>query len=269
MLLSVSVSIVSVVLNGICGLFGGALGTGVGLYVAIGGIKGLNRSWRILTTDSVPIDKAITTDELVQVSGSVRPSKSSDTILSPIQSEECVAYTYEINSQLNDNCSIDSGVDCRPFRISDGTTEILVDPTRESLSLETHKKTVTGGEEVSREIDEEKVNVDPSAEISDSGSIPNPIELIEGTIRIGEEIIIIGKASPTPTEVAEDTDIGATGDADANAIVTPETGHLDLRNDVSETTAPKAGIQGALALIFGSTFTLIGAGVFLTTLSSL
>ncbi|ERG97244.1 MAG: hypothetical protein J07HQW2_03730 [Haloquadratum walsbyi J07HQW2] len=35
--------------------------------------------------------------------------------------------------------------------------------------------------------------MDPSADVNDSGSVPNPIGLIKGTISTGEEITVVGK----------------------------------------------------------------------------
>ncbi|ERG94301.1 hypothetical protein [Haloquadratum walsbyi] len=248
------------------GLFAGIAATGVGLSLTISGIKELNRSWRIFTTDSVPIDEAVGSDELVQITG-VHPSQPSETILSPIHNQVCVAYKYEIRSQLNDGCSIDSGTEYRPFNISDETAGVLITPTTETLSLNTQKQTVTGGREVSSEIDEEKINVDPLAEISDSGSVPNPIELIEGALSLGEQMTVVGKANPTPKTGAKDTSIDV--DTDADAVMTPETDHLNVMNDLTGTTVLKRDTVGALFAIVGSQFTLIGLAIFISTLSSL
>ncbi|ERG93905.1 hypothetical protein [Haloquadratum walsbyi] len=232
------------------------LGAGMvaaGFRAIIHGLKELNRAWRVYTTDSVPINEAIATDELVQITGSVQPSQSSNVIVSPIRSEECVAYEYQIRSQLSDNSTnIDSGIEYRPFRISDGTAEIIVDPTQQSLSFETQKKTVTGAHRVSEEIDLENVDMDPSAEINDSGSVPNPIELIEGTISTGEEIAVVGKANPASNGATEETSI------DANGVMTPTTGHLNIIDNLTRTTAVKIGAQGVLLSIVGSVFSLGG-----------
>jgi hypothetical protein len=87
-------------------LFGGIIGTAVGLIAMTNGIKDVNRWWKTFTTDSVSIDEAIAADELVQIQGSVRAfSSQSDSLpgnvlTSPIRNEKCVAYEYVINSQL-------------------------------------------------------------------------------------------------------------------------------------------------------------------------
>ncbi|ERG91879.1 MAG: hypothetical protein J07HQW1_01913 [Haloquadratum walsbyi J07HQW1] len=267
-------------------LFGGIVGTAVGLIAMTNGIKDVNRWWKTFTTDSVSIDEAIAADELVQIQGSVRVfSSQSDslpgnTLTSPIRNEKCVAYEYVINSQLNDNCSIDSGGNSRPFIVSDETAEIFVDPSRESMSLNTQTKTVTGGEEMLEQIENtERVDVEPSAYTGDASSIPNPIELIEGTININETVTIVGKATQVSKEVTVDanggvdmnsetiTDVDA--DADINAIMTPQEQHLTLMNGESRTTALKTGARGLSILILGLPFGLIGIAALVTSLSRL
>lgn len=267
-------------------LFGGIIGTAVGLIAMTNGIKDVNRWWKTFTTDSVSIDEAIAADELVQIQGSVRAfSSRSDSLpgnvlTSPIRNEKCVAYEYVINSQLNDNCSIDSGGNSRPFIVSDETAEIFVDPSRESLSLNTQTKTVTGGEEMLEQIENtERVDVEPSAYTGDASSIPNPIELIEGTININETVTIVGKATQASKEVTVDanggvdmnsetiTDVDV--DVDVNAIMTPQEQHLTVMNDEPRTTALKTGARGLFILILGLPFGLIGIAAVVTSLSRL
>ena len=267
-------------------LFGGIIGTAVGLIAMTNGIKDVNRWWKTFTTDSVSIDEAIAADELVQIQGSVRAfSSQSDSLpgnvlTSPIRNEKCVAYEYVINSQLNDNCSIDSGGNSRPFIVSDETAEIFVDPSRESLSLNTQTKTVTGGEEMLEQIENtERVDVEPSAYTGDASSIPNPIELIEGTININETVTIVGKATQASKEVTVDanggvdmnsetiTDVDV--DVDVNAIMTPQEQHVTVMNDEPRTTALKTGARGLFILILGLPFGLIGIAAVVTSLSRL
>jgi len=269
-------------------LFGGIIGTAVGLIAMTNGIKDVNRWWKTFTTDSVSIDEAIAADELVQIQGSVRAfSSQSDSLpgnvlISPIRNEKCVAYEYVINSQLNDNCSIDSGGNSRPFIVSDETAEIFVDPSRESLSLNTQTKTVTGGEEMLEQIENtERVDVEPSAYTGDASSIPNPIELIEGTININETVTIVGKATQASKEVTVDanggvdmnsetiTDVDVDVDVDVNAIMTPQEQHLTVMNDEPRTTALKTGARGLFILILGLPFGLIGIAAVVTSLSRL
>ena len=265
-------------------LFGGIIGTAVGLIAMTNGIKDVNRWWKTFTTDSVSIDEAIAADELVQIQGSVRAfSSQSDSLpgnvlTSPIRNEKCVAYEYVINSQLNDNCSIDSGGNSRPFIVSDETAEIFVDPSRESLSLNTQTKTVTGGEEMLEQIENtERVDVEPSAYTGDASSIPNPIELIEGTININETVTIVGKATQASKEVTVDANGGVDMnsetitdvDVDVNAIMTPQEQHLTVMNDEPRTTALKTGARGLFILILGLPFGLIGIAAVVTSLSRL
>jgi hypothetical protein len=265
-------------------LFGGIVGTAVGLIAMTNGVKDVNRWWKTFTTDSVSINEAIATDELVQIQGSVRVSSSQsdsllgNTLTSPIRNEKCVAYEYVINSQLNDNCTIDSGGNSRPFILSDETAEIFVDPSRESLSLDTQTKTVTGGEEMLEQIENtERVDVEPSAYTGDASSIPNPIELIEGTININETVTIVGKATQVSKEVTVDADGGVDMNSetitdvnvDTNAIMTPQEQHLTVMNDEPRTTALKTGARGLFILILGLPFGLIGIAALVTSLSRL
>jgi hypothetical protein len=129
----------------VSGLFLGVGVTASGLFAMMNGTKDLNRAWKVSATDLVSISEAVATDELVQITGSVQPSRSSSVIVSPVRNEECVAYEYQIRSQLSDNSTnIDSGIKYHPFNISGGTAEIVVDPTQ--------KKTVTGAHRVSKKL---------------------------------------------------------------------------------------------------------------------
>ncbi|WP_162991364.1 hypothetical protein [Halostella salina] len=241
------------------GLFGGIIATGVGLAATIGGVRGVNDWWRLSITDSVPMDEAVVANELVQVQGHVRPSHPNNTIRSPIQDKECVAYDYKINQivQGPGDPSIDAGIESTPFIISDETAEILIDPTADSLSLQHERKTVTGGEEMLEQVAEEKLDLEPSVHTGDSGVIKDRIELMEGTISIGENITVVGKPNTTPESVS----------VDADAVMTPEVEDLTVMNDDPGTTTLKTGVRALFLLIIGLLLSSIGVTAFVTTIT--
>ncbi|RLM88041.1 hypothetical protein [Haloarcula sp. Atlit-7R] len=142
--------------------------------------------------------------------------------------------------------SIDAGIEYSPFIVSDETAGIYVDPTEESLSLDHEIDTVTGAELLER-VDEARLDLEPSAH-TDSGLFNSPIELVEGTIGVGERIHVVGKARTAPEG-------GAVG---ADAIMTPEEGHLIVANDEPESAALRTGARGLFLLVLGIAFSGIG-----------
>ena len=240
------------------GLFGGLIGTYVGLTAASSGVKNITKCWRIRTTDSVSINAAVGTNGLVQIQGHVQPVPSSNALMSPIQDEQCVAYKYKLKYQIEGTGDgyIDSGAEYQQFIISDGTGEILVDPTEDSLSLTTDTNTVAGRKEMLERVDVETIGLDASARTEDSGIIKNPVELTEGTISVGEQITVIGKAVTAP------------GRGAADAVMSPEAKHLTVMNDEPETTALRTGALGTVSLIFGLIFGILGLAILTSVLSN-
>lgn len=241
------------------GLFGGAIATWLGLIVGKSGVKNITRCWRIRTTDAVPIAAAVRTNGLVQIQGHVRPSPSSDALISPIRNEQCVAYRYKLKYQIEGTGDghIDSGTECDSFIISDGTRDILVDPTEDSLSLTTNTNTVAGRKEMLERVDVETVDLDASDRTEDSGIINNPVELTEGTVSVGEQITVVGEAVTAPESGA------------ADAVMSPEAKHLTVMNDEPENTALRTGALGAFSLIFGLIFGILGLAIVTSVLSNI
>lgn len=241
------------------GLRGGVIMTGAGVPATVSGVRALIEWWRISVADSVPIDEAVTAGEPVQIRGRVRPVQSGDTLVSPIQNEACVAYEYKITHQVNgsDDSRIDSGVEYGPFVVSDGAAEILVDPAEDSLSLETETERVSGGEAMLQRVDEQKVELEPSAHGGGSDGIGNPIELIEGTIGVGEEVTVVGEA-----DVAAEELVGETG-----AVMTSEEEHLTVTDDDPEDTALRKIARGIFLLILGLPLSVLGVTALITAVS--
>lgn len=238
---------------------GGVIATVVGVTATIRGVKDVSDWWRLSTIDSVSLRESVSTGGLVRVHGTVRPSRSADTLISPIRGEECVAYEYNIYHQVQGtgNPSIDAGIGCSPFIVSDGTAELYVDLTEESLSLE-HEMESVMGEELLEQVNEAKLDLEPPAN-TDSGLLESPIELVEGTLSVGERVNIVGKASTVPE--------GKAGGADG--VMTPADGSLTVTDDEPESAALRTGARGLFLLLLGLGLDIFGLGALMANASSL
>jgi E3 Ubiquitin ligase. len=237
------------------GLRGGIVATVVGVIATISGARSILDWWRVSTTESATIREALDTAQSVQIQGHARPLQSSDTLVSPIRNDPCVAYEYSISKTLQDagDSTIDSGIEWQPFVVSDGTAEIRVDPSEESLDIDTSTNTVGGRQEMQDHVNTERVDVDPSTDTEDSGAFGNPIELVEGTLTTGEEVTIVGKASKAAESVATETDV--------SAAMTPDGEHLLVTNDGPENTALRTGARGAFLVTVGLIFDYLGVTI--------
>ena len=240
------------------GVVGGVIATVIGVTATIRGVENVSDWWRLSTIDSVPLRESVATDGLVRVHGTVRPPRSDNTLVSPIRGEECVAYEYNIYHQVQGagDPSIDAGIGYSPFIISDGTAEIYVNPTEESLSLEHERETVIG-EELLEQVDEARLDLEPSAN-TDAGLFKSYIELVEGTLSVGETVSVVGKASTAPERGAE----GADG------VMTPAEGHLIVANDEPESAALRTGARGLFLLVLGLGLDIIGIGALVDNIGS-
>ncbi len=237
-------------------LRGGIVATVVGVIATISGARSVLDWWRVSTTESATIREALDTAQIVQIQGHARPLQSSDTLVSPIRNDPCVAYEYSISKTLQDagGSTIDSGIEWQPFVVSDGTAEIRVDPSEQSLEINMSTNTVGGREEMRDHVDTERVDMDSSTDSEDSGAFGNPIELIEGTLTTGEEVTIVGKASEAAESVATDID--------ANAAMTSDGEQLLVTNDEPENTALRTGARGAFLVTVGLVFDCLGIIIF-------
>lgn len=241
------------------GVAGGVIATVIGVTATIRGVEDMGDWWRVSTIDAVPLREAVATDGVVRIQGTVRPPRSGDTLVSPIRGEACIAYEYKIHHQVKriGNNTIDADIEYGPFIVSDGTTEIYVDPTEECLSLDHETERVTGDELLER-VDEARLDLEPSAH-TDSGLFKSHIELVEGTLGVGERVHVVGKASTAPER-------GAGG---ADAVMTPEEGHLIVANDEPANAALRTGARGLFLLVLGIGLGIIGLGALVVNLGSL
>lgn len=108
----------------------------VGLTAMTSGAKSVRGWWRILITESMSIDEAIAANGSSQIRGRVRSTQPEGSFISPIRDKKCVAYEYTISKIVQDTgaSSIDSGIKYKPFVISDGSAELLVDPDEEFVT---------------------------------------------------------------------------------------------------------------------------------------
>ena len=231
-------------------LLGGFLAAWAAKHSIIIGIREVKDCWRIVTTDRMAIDEAITANGLVQIQGRVHPTQPDDAVMSPILNKECVAYEYNIKKygsniiqaiQGNDSGPVDSGNEYRSFIISDGSGKISVDPNKESLLLDTTTETLSTKKE---QTDDSRLKVEPTSYRFALGETTKPVKLTEGTIEIGEKITIIGRPIPESEEAITGVD----------AVITPEEGHLTVIDDAARNVAKKKARQGALGLILGLGF---------------
>lgn len=233
------------------------LGTGmawIGWVAATSGLKSVRDWWRILTSESLPIDEAVATSGPVQIQGHVRPLQPDDTLTSPILDRECVAYEYTISKVVQDSggSTIDSDTAYQSFIIADGTGEILVNPDENSLSLKTTTQRTTSKEELRERTDDDTLEFDPTAYTSDGEIIPKPIELREGVISLGGEITIVGEVNPESEGVPRD----------ANAVMASRADQLTVMNDDPGNTAIKNAVRGAFLLVLGAMFDMFAILLF-------
>jgi hypothetical protein len=241
------------------GVAGGVIATVIGVAATIRGVETVSDWWRLSTIDSVPLRESVATDGLVRVRGTVRSSRSDDTLVSPIRGEECVAYEYNIYHQVQGagDPSIDAGIEYSPFIVADGTAEIYVKPTEESLSLEHETETVIG-EELPEQVDEARLDLEPSAN-TDSGLFKSHIELVEGALDVGEKVTVVGKASTAP-------DSGAGG---ADGVMKPADGYLIVANDEPENAALRTGARGLFLLVLGLGLDIFGIAALVANTGNL
>ena len=220
----------------------------IGVTAMTSGANSVTDWWMIVSTDSVSIAEAIAAGDMAQIRGRVRPLRPDDTLISPLRNKTCVAYAYTISTVVQDagDSSIDSGSKHRPFLISDGTAEIRVGPDADSLSLDMTTNRLTSNEEIIAQTDDERIALEPAADLSGIGDSTNAIELREGTLAVGETVTVVGKPAPVPDDAR----------TDADAVMTATESHLTVMNDGSDNTALRSVARGVFLLVLGLVLTV-------------
>lgn len=236
----------------------GTIAAWAGLYATTSGVNCVRDWWGIVTTDSMPIDEAIIAGDPVKIQGRVRPTQPNDTVVSPILNKECVAYEYDINKVVRGSGQgrIDADTKYSPFIVSDGTATVLVDPDKESFSLDTTTRTPTTKQAIEDRTADERLEVEPSAYTSAVGEITKPIELREGTIDVGEKVTVVGKTTTIPEKATTDAD------SDADAVMTSEECRLTVMNNEPGNAALRKAGRGGLLLIVGAVLGLFAILIF-------
>jgi len=147
----------------------------------------------------------------------------------------------------------------RPFIISDGTAEIRVVPDIDSLSLDMTTNRLTSNEEIVAQTDDDRISLEPAADLSGIGDSTNPIELREGTLAVGETITVVGTPNPVPDDAR----------TDADAVMTATEAHLTVMNDDPDNTALRNAARGGFLLLLGSVLSVFAILVVTPAISDL
>jgi len=106
-------------------------------------------------------------------------------------------------------------------------------------------------------VDEARLDLEPLAN-TDSGLFKSYIELVEGTLSVGEKVSVVGKASTAPER-------GAGG---ADRVMIPAEGHLIVTNDEPKSAALRTGARGLFLLVLGLGLDIIGIGALVSNVGS-
>lgn len=102
------------------------------------------------------------------------------------------------------------------------------------------------------QIDDSRIEVEPTSYRLALGETTRPVELTEETINTGEKITIIGKTTPASKRAITNVD----------AVITSEEGHLTVMDDDARNVAKRKARQGALGLILGAGFSFFAIVTF-------
>lgn len=102
------------------------------------------------------------------------------------------------------------------------------------------------------QIDDSRIEVEPTSYRLALGETTRPVELTEETINTGEKITIIGKTTPASKRAITNVD----------TVITSEEGHLTVIDDDARNVAKRKAHQGALGLILGAGFSFFAIVTF-------
>ena len=102
------------------------------------------------------------------------------------------------------------------------------------------------------QIDDSRIEVEPTSYRLALGETTRPVELTEETINTGEKITITGKTTPASKRAITNVD----------AVITSEEGHLTVMDDDARNVAKRKARQGALGLILGAGFSFFAIVIF-------
>jgi len=122
----------------------GATFTVIGLITIAGrGLPALVRAVALARRAPVPIGDLRLESDAVEVEGTAEPMDAFGTVRSPYSDTECLGYRYEFeerrrsaNEDDSDWRVVDSGQHAVPFRVTDGSGAVVVDPEGATLTFD-------------------------------------------------------------------------------------------------------------------------------------
>ncbi|SNR25939.1 hypothetical protein [Halorubrum vacuolatum] len=210
----------------------------LGSAVSILGLSSLRQWNQTRLIDFVSLRDAAVTDGSVMIGGTVRPIGESR-LTSPVAGETCVAYEFRIERRSGNSWSpLDSGSECLPFLIDDGTAVGYVDPSGEDLFLSMERVS---------DVDEDQIG----EEVETKPSLAGRRRYYEGAVSPGEKVYVQGSSEPTQDH----------NDADMRLL----SGGSDLRiSDENRRSLMRSHLRkGLLLLPVGILFVSLGLWILL------
>ena len=173
-------------------------------------IKPFRKLRAIKNSDEMSISAALSRRDMVQISGKV--TDYNDSVNSPIENKECVAYEYKISKSLRDSADpkndhywkdLEKGKEAVDFMLEDhtGTAHIHTNDSEISLTHDS-RYTASDSSSVPTTVTGEPISFDPM-----NFEFKNMLRFSEGTIRPGDWISVIGIFSGNKTEDGEEVEI--------------------------------------------------------------
>ena len=170
----------------------------VGVYLVLWGINGVRRTIEVWSSDPVPIGEAHLADGTVEVEGTAEAL--SDTLRSPYENAECLAYSYSKKRKERERNedgeyetewrTIDSGSESVPFSVVDDTGSIPVNPAAATLGLDTAYSSRNG------DIKKTESRIEPGDGVHVIGQKRSAVEAAAG---LGDAKAYIGDGDEAPT----------------------------------------------------------------------
>ena len=164
----------------------------------------------IKNSDEISISAAVSRGDMVQISGTV--VGYDDSIESPIEGKECVAYEYKISKTSRDSADpendhywkdLEKTKEVVDFMLEDHTGTAHINVNNSDISL-THdsRYTTSDSSSVPTTVTGDPIPFDPT-----NFEFKDRLRFSEGTIRPGDWISVIGIFSENKTEGREDVEI--------------------------------------------------------------
>jgi hypothetical protein len=231
----------------------------IGLAISAAGLSPLCRyvsMKRLTPTDAYDIGSGT-----VEVEGEVLAGDR--TLEAPLTGSECVAYEFAVErlGHANDDSGPHtkaSGGKARPFRVTDATGTVGVDPTTDSLSLERDYRALVGRNETPDDCIEAfyegRDELDHETGSSDLGALSlspgKRHRFTERRIDLGQTVYVTGHADPTQGVAGETPTISDTG-GDGGRLASL-LAHPFVVADVGEGKSQRRSLLGGIGyVVFG------------------